>query len=312
MIEVGTENAPPVGIVVDGLCKSYRRRGARALDGFSIEVRPGEILGLIGPNGAGKTTFLGCLLGFLRPDAGRIEIGGMPPDSLAVHRLVGYLPERLTFDRWMTARAFLRLHHELAEQPAGSREEDVAAVLMRVQLDSSAWDTGLARFSRGMLQRLGLAQALIGRPKVLLLDEPASGVDPAGVLLFRQLFRELRAEGVTIVLNSHQLDQVERVCDRVVFIAMGRLRQIENLAQDADSSRVVVVRWLSDEAPERERVAAFGQTAGAALVEWAPPRATFSVSDDRSAAALLRALVEGGIAVAEMTPREGRLERFFA
>jgi ABC-2 type transport system ATP-binding protein len=221
MSDIRTENAPPVGIVVDGLCKTYRRREARALDGFSIEVRPGEILGLIGPNGAGKTTFLGCLLGFLEPDAGRIEIGGMAPDSLAVRRLVGYLPERLTFDRWMNARAFLRLHHELAEQPGESREEDVAAALMRVQIDSSAWDAGLDGFSRGMLQRLGLAQALIGRPRILLLDEPASGVDPAGVLHFRQLFRELRAEGVTIVLNSHQLDQIERVCDRVAFIASG-------------------------------------------------------------------------------------------
>ncbi len=235
----------------------------------------------------------------------------MPPDSLAVHRLVGYLPERLTFDRWMTARAFLRMHHELAEQPAESREEDVAASLMRVQLDSSAWDTSLARFSRGMLQRLGLAQALIGKPRILLLDEPASGVDPAGVLLFRHLFRELRGEGVTILLNSHQLDQVERVCDRVAFIATGRLGQIENLSEDAASARVVLVRWLSDEAPERERVAALGRTAGADLLEWIPPRAAFSVPDDRSAAALVRALVEGGIAVAEMAPREGRLERFF-
>ncbi len=182
---------------------------------------------------------------------------------------------------------------------------------MRVQLDSSAWDTGLARFSRGMLQRLGLAQALIGKPRILLLDEPASGVDPAGVLLFRQLFRELRGEGVTIVLNSHQLDQVERVCDRVAFIAMGRLGQIENLSEDADSTHVVVVRWLSDEAPERERVAALGRSTGADLLEWTPPRAAFSVPDDRSAAALVRALVEGGIAVAEMGPRAGRLERFF-
>jgi ABC-2 type transport system ATP-binding protein len=311
MSDIRTENAPPVGIVVDGLCKTYRRREARALDGFSIEVRPGEILGLIGPNGAGKTTFLGCLLGFLEPDAGRIEIGGMAPDSLAVRRLVGYLPERLTFDRWMNARAFLRLHHELAEQPGESREEDVAAALMRVQLDSSAWDAGLDGFSRGMLQRLGLAQALIGRPRILLLDEPASGVDPAGVLLFRQLFRELRAEGVTIVLNSHQLDQIERVCDRVAFIASGRLGQIENLSEDAGVPRVLVVRWLSDGTPNRERVAALGQTAGAALLEWTPPRAAFSVPDDQSAAALVRALVEGGVAVAEVAPREGRLERFF-
>src|SRR5262245_59993838 len=162
------------GIEVDGLSKTYRRRATgqtvRALADVSLRIEPGEAFGIIGPNGAGKTTFLGCLLGFLRPDAGRITIDGHAPDDLAVRSVTGYLPERLVLDRWMTGYGFLAYHHALAKLPAATRHADVTASLERVDLAGDAAGRGIRRYSRGMLQRLGLAQAMLGRPRYLFLD----------------------------------------------------------------------------------------------------------------------------------------------
>jgi ABC-2 type transport system ATP-binding protein len=302
------------GIQVEGLRKTFRRGRVRALDGISLEIRSGEAFGLIGPNGAGKTTFLGCLLGLLTPDSGTIEIDGAPADDLSVRRATGYLPERLAFDRWMTGEAFLRFHHGLAGRDESARVEEVTAALRRVGLDEAAWDVPLRTYSRGMLQRLGFAQALIGRPRFLFLDEPASGVDPAGVLQFRQLLKEVKEQNVTVVLNSHQLDQVERVCDRVAFIRAGKIEAIENLGSEVETSRAITLRWIAgpDALQTRDAVAAIAKRAGAALVELSGSRATFTVPHDRAAAALLREMITSGFALAEASAETGRLERFFA
>ena len=194
-------------IVIDSLVKTYARGpgglggSVRALDGVSLVVEHGETLGIIGPNGAGKTTLLGCLLGFLRLDSGTVRVDDREPDDLAIRAATGYLPERLVLDRWMTGRDFLRYHHALARLPASTRAPDVDAALARVGLEPPAWALRIGRYSRGMLQRLALAQAMLGRPRFLFLDEPVSGVDPTGVLLFRRLLSELSSTGCTIVIN---------------------------------------------------------------------------------------------------------------
>ncbi|TMQ72983.1 MAG: ABC transporter ATP-binding protein [Candidatus Eisenbacteria bacterium] len=204
-----------MSIRVEGLSKSYRRGLAlepvRALKDVTLEIRSGEVFGIIGPNGAGKTTLLGCLLGFLRPDAGAVTIDDRRPDDLEVRRVTGYLPERLVLDRWMTGRGFLGYHHALAKLAPAHRGAEVEQALERVGLTAEAGARPIAKYSRGMLQRLGLAQALLGAPRYVFLDEPASGVDPAGIVLFRRLLNEVKGRGVTVVLNSHQLEQVERV-----------------------------------------------------------------------------------------------------
>ncbi|HEY9733798.1 MAG TPA: ABC transporter ATP-binding protein, partial [Drouetiella sp.] len=182
---------PSAGIVVENVVKTYKAGKVKALDSLSLHARPGEALGIIGPNGAGKTTLFGCLLAFLRPDTGSILVDGLPPDALETRRLIGYLPERLNFDKWMTGRQFMQFHYELSGQDLHSKVSTCDDLLSRVGLDQRAWDLLIKRYSRGMLQRLGFAQALIGKPRFLLLDEPASGVDPAGVLLLRKLMREL-------------------------------------------------------------------------------------------------------------------------
>src|SRR5262245_7590601 len=155
------------GISVEGLTKLYGRGKRPALVDVSLTVEEGEVFGLIGPNGAGKTTFVGCLLGLLTPSQGRIRIDGRAPDDLAVRRMTGYLPERLQFDRWMTGAKFVAFHHALAGLPAARRGDDVAAALDRVGLAPERGNAPIKTYSRGMLQRLGMAQALLGTPRFL-------------------------------------------------------------------------------------------------------------------------------------------------
>ena len=313
-----TDSSTAGGIVVRGLVKQYRGSARRALDDVSLTVAPGEAIGIIGPNGAGKTTFFGCLLGHLRPGAGTITIDGRSPDALSVKAEVGFLPERLMFDRWMSGGRFLRHHHALANLPPERRSADVAAAFERVGLEASAARKSLKTYSRGMLQRIGLAQALLARPRWLFLDEPASGVDPAGVLLFRRLLAEARAGGTTIVLNSHQLDQVERICDRVAFLREGRVQAIEVMHAGAGARRNLRVRFASvplgapDPVVAEALVSAATRAAGE-LVQ--PPsaarEAVFAVADDAGATRLLGALLTAGMPVVEARSEEGRLERLF-
>ncbi|HEY6193671.1 MAG TPA: ABC transporter ATP-binding protein, partial [Candidatus Eisenbacteria bacterium] len=262
-------------IVVEDLVKSYRRGlgglGGRvtALAGVSLAIEAGETLGIIGPNGAGKTTLLGCLLGFLRPDAGRIRIDGLAADDLAVRAVTGYLPERLVLDRWMTGMEFLQYHHALAKQPDASRSHDCTLLLDRVGLEREAASRRVGRYSRGMLQRLALAQALIGNPRFLYLDEPISGVDPAGVVVFREILTGLSASGATVIINSHQLAEVERICHRVVFVKQGVVEAMETTRAGASHSRVLRVRLSTEQAAvPAERLAALAAGAGATFRGW--------------------------------------------
>ena len=298
-------------IVVDNLVKTFRSGRVRALDGVSLALAPGEAVGIIGPNGAGKTTLFGCLLGFLRPDAGRITIDGHAPDDLAIRSVTGYLPERLVMDRWMTGHDFLEYHHALARLPGASRHRDCRAAIERVGLDPDAGGKPIRSYSRGMLQRLGLAQALLGEPRLLFLDEPISGVDPAGVLLFRRLLAEQRARGATLLVNSHQLDEVERLCDRVVFVERGRVASMVTQAVGATAARELRVRFAAAAPPGRAAIAAAARAAGAELLDITPPDARFRVADDAGATKLLAALLAGGLPVIEAVAAEGRLERLF-
>ena len=305
------ENNASISVI--GLEKTYRGGTVAALTDVTLTIRQGEIFGLIGPNGAGKTTFLGCLLGLLFPDRGTIRIDGKPPDSFTVRRQTGYLPERLSFDRWMTGRQFVAYHQALSNGRRAAREADVEEVLARVELEHDCWDRPLKKYSRGMLQRLGLAQALVGRPRFLFLDEPSSGLDPVGVLALRRLLSSLREEGVTVVVNSHQLDQLERVCDRVAFLRGGSIEAVEDLRRDGDQARVVRARWIEWEGPVPIEIALprLAQEMGLSVLEIAPFFGRFAVTGDRTAFELLRGLLAAGARVTELSPEKGDLERLF-
>jgi len=322
------------GIAVRALSKTYRGGKVRALDGVSLTVAPGEVFGIIGPNGAGKTTLFGCMVGFLKPDAGEVTIDGLPPDDLAVHAVVGYLPERLMFDRWMTGRAFLGYHHELAGMPAGDRrnhgdprsprlrtassagdrDRDVTAALELTGLDPDSAGRQIRKYSRGMLQRLGFAQALIGAPRYLFLDEPTSGMDPLGAMMVRRAVMELKSRGAAVLINSHQLEQVEKLCDRVAFVKEGRVESVSVMNAGAGARRELGVRTAGSgfgDSSTRGRLEAAAAGAGAVLLESTGHSARFSVPDDETAAKLLAALVNAGYPVVEAIPAESRLERLF-
>lgn len=285
-------------IAVTGVSKTYGRfrRRVQALTGVSLRVARGETLGLIGPNGAGKTTLLTCLLGFLRPDEGAITVDGLAPDDLAVRARTGYLPERLGFDRELPGRAFLAHHWRLAGGDPARAAVEVERAAELVGLDRDVLKRRLRGYSRGMLQRIGLAQALLRDPDLLFLDEPASGTDPRGVALVRERILEAKARGATIVLNSHQLTEVERVCDRIVFIDQGRLTKSETLRGASATRRRGVLRVAAGSLVE---AAAALSTEGFAADADPDGWLRFTLSSDDEMARAIRALVLVGVAVYE-------------
>ena len=189
-----------------------------AVDDLSFEVHPGEIVGLLGPNGAGKTTALQLALRLLHPDSGTSRIFGMDPEDLAARRRLGYAPDAPLFPRAMTGMRLLELHCDLLGVPRAR----AAALVDRLGFAEPA-QRPAGTYSRGQAQRLGLAQALLGEPDLVLLDEPTAGLDPAGVARIREVLVGLRARGAAVLLNSHLLSEVERICDRVLFVKGGRL-----------------------------------------------------------------------------------------
>jgi ABC-2 type transport system ATP-binding protein len=209
---------PPPALAVTDLRKRYG--AVDALRGVGLEVAEGELFGLLGPNGAGKSTLVKIACGLVRPTAGRAEIAGEPAGSPAAHRALGYLAELFRFPDWLSADELLRLHQRLAESAGGAAERGELLELVGL---ADAARTRVGAMSKGMQQRLGIAQAMVGSPRLLLLDEPTSALDPAGRRTVRRLLEELRGRGVAVLLNSHLLSEVELVCDRVAIIARGEV-----------------------------------------------------------------------------------------
>lgn len=200
-----------------------KRYGSRtALSGVSLTVPEGSSVGLLGPNGAGKTTALRLLLGFTRPSGGGVLLHGHDPIEPAAREGVGYLPERLVLPGRMSVRGFLRLHGSLAGLVGSHREEEVDEVMERTGIADRARDR-LAGLSKGLLQRVGFAQAFLGKPRLLLLDEPTSGLDPIGVRDARDWIGGARERGCTVLVSSHILSEVERTCDQVAILHEGRV-----------------------------------------------------------------------------------------
>ncbi|MGY1705505.1 ABC transporter ATP-binding protein [Geodermatophilus sp. SYSU D00697] len=209
-----------------GLRKRYGRR--TAVDGVSFTVGRGEVVGLLGPNGAGKTSVIKMLLGLVRPDAGEVLLLGRPGRDPQSRQRVGYLPELFRYQPWLTAAEVLTLHARLVHAPAA--ESEVRDRLAAVGLDGRGGDR-VGGFSKGMQQRLGLAVALAGRPELVVLDEPTSALDPIGRADVRDVVLSLKARGVAVLLNSHLIGEVERVCDRVVILDAGRVAASGTLAE---------------------------------------------------------------------------------
>jgi ABC-2 type transport system ATP-binding protein len=208
----------PAALEVHGLTKRYGR--TVALAGVDLEVAEGELVGLLGPNGAGKSTLVKIACGLVRSTGGSAAVCGAVAGSVDARRALGYLAELFRFPGWVSADELLVLHQRLTASGGGDAER--AELLELVGL-ADARRTRISAMSKGMQQRLGIAQALVGSPRLLLLDEPTSALDPAGRRTVRHLLEELRRRGVAVLLNSHLLSEVELVCDRVAIISKGRL-----------------------------------------------------------------------------------------
>jgi ABC-2 type transport system ATP-binding protein len=197
-------------------------RAVRALEGVSLELRPGEIFGLIGPNGAGKTTLIKAVLGLLEPDAGHVRVCGEPGGSVAARARIGYMPELAYYYEFLRAGEFLRLCGRLCGMRGRALERRITELLDRLGLAAHRRKL-IKHYSKGMRQKLGLAQAILHEPELLLLDEPTSGLDPLARRDVRRQILALRAEGRAVLLSSHELSEVEMVCDRVAMINAGRV-----------------------------------------------------------------------------------------
>jgi ABC-2 type transport system ATP-binding protein len=208
----------PVSLAVHGLSKRYG--SVEALKGVDLSVEEGELVGLLGPNGAGKSTLVKIAVGLVRPSRGEASVVGAPAGSRVARASLGYLAELFRFPGWYTADEVLELHQRLAGSHGGAAER---ARLLELVALTDAKDRRVAGMSKGMAQRLGIAQALVGEPRVLLLDEPTSALDPVGRRTVRELLEELQGRGVSVLLNSHLLSEVELVCDRVAILLGGEV-----------------------------------------------------------------------------------------
>ncbi|HET7678461.1 MAG TPA: ABC transporter ATP-binding protein [Candidatus Limnocylindrales bacterium] len=321
-MSLGGDGAPV--IEARALTKVYRG-GVRALDGLDLLVRPGELVGFLGPNGAGKTTTVQLLIGAVRPTGGSATVLGRPAGDRLARRGLGYLPEQFQFPGFLTPPGLLDFHGRLLGLPRDERRRRAAELIRIVGLEAAA-DRPLKSYSKGMLQRVGLAQALLGRPALLLLDEPTSGLDPIGTRNVRDLLLWLKSQGVAVLLNSHLLSEVELVCDRVAIIdrgrvvAEGRLGEIVRpstsvriRAADLDEAGLAALRALSSElvaegegqwraevdSPEAvPRIAAAVVGAGARLEALVPAHETLEQAFLR----LVGAAPDGAAAAGQATP----------
>ncbi len=304
--------------MIDGHVPAIRIAGARkvyssapwarariAVEDVSIEVPEGAIHGLLGPNGAGKTTTIKMLLGLVRPTAGEFEILGHPSRVPANRAGLGFLPEQPYFPSQLSATQAMTLYARLAGVPVSERHGRIADLLERVGLGRHE-HARLSEFSRGMLQRLGIAQALVGRPTVVVLDEPASGLDPVGQRDVRNLMMGLRDEGVTVLLSSHQLSEVEAVCDRVSILDRGRLAAEGPLDDLLNVAGRTSVRATGLPGALPATVVALTDDVAVSGDVW-----VFSVLD-ADVRAVVDAVDDAGGRVVTVTPKRESLEDYFA
>jgi ABC-2 type transport system ATP-binding protein len=223
-----------------------RGKKVRAVDGLNLAVHPGEVVGFIGPNGAGKSTTIKVLMGFLRPSQGEVRVFGKPVGHIAERRRLGFLPEVALYYPWLTARETLRLFADLSEIPKSDQNRVIDELLEQVGLTGRDKEA-LRGFSKGMLQRVGIAQAIMGDPEVLVLDEVTSGLDPVARYDVRRILMDFKARGRTVFFSSHELTEVTMLCDRVIIVDNGKVLDEGPIDQLLAASQRYHVRIRGDQ-----------------------------------------------------------------
>ncbi len=300
-----------VTVLVDRLVKDFpvgfwRPVPRRALDGLTLEISRGEVFGLLGPNGAGKTTTLKLLLQLVRPTSGRVDVLGRPAGDRAVRGRIGFLPEQPSFDDRLTAQELLTYFAGLFGLDGDRRRARIAAVLDLVGLTADQ-RRPLRQFSKGMMQRVGLAQALVNNPELVILDEPMSGLDPIGRRDVREIIWRLRDDGRTVIFSSHILSDAEALCSRVAILARGRLVESGTpaaLTSTGHRGWEVVVTGLTAAVVER-----LGR--GPARIRETAGQFTIEIGPDARPEPLIAELAAAGASLVSVTPMRVTLEDVF-
>ena len=300
-------------IETEGLRKQFG--STVAVSDLSLRVGEGEIFGFLGPNGAGKTTAIKILLALVEPTSGTGRVLGAPLGDRAARARIGFLPEHFRFHDTLTATELLRFHGRLYGLRGVSLDARVNRLLTRVDLVDAA-DRPLRGYSKGMLQRVGLAQALLNDPRLVFLDEPTSGLDPLGRLLVRGIIDELRADGATVFLNSHLLGEVEATCDRVAFVKRGRVVEERRLSAPAEVLDVEIRVSLSAAASAKaeplgpailDGLSRFGTN----IVQPRPDLIALRTESEATIPAIVSWLVHQGVQIHAVQPRRRSLEDVF-
>jgi ABC-2 type transport system ATP-binding protein len=276
-----------------------------AVKGLTLQVKQGEVFGFLGPNGAGKTTSMKMLLGLITPTSGEAALLGKSIGNQEAMRQVGFLPEHFRFQEWLSADEFLLLHGQLLGMKSDDLQQRRAELLERVGLTPFR-KKHLRTFSKGMLQRVGLAQALLNRPALVFLDEPTSGLDPVGRRLVRDVIREVRAQGTSVFLNSHLLSEIEVTCDRVAFIQHGEVIRVLELASLSEGQTSVTIRVSQLPAESLSGLAQWGRE-----VQMDGEFLRMLVSSDTVLPEVTRYLVAQKAEVYSITPNRMSLEDIF-
>lgn len=274
-----TNAAPPSpvpAIEVIDLVKDFpvglRAVKLRAVDRLTLRIGAGQIFGLLGPNGSGKSTTIKAILGLIEPTLGECRVFGVPSANVKSRRAIGYLPESPNFYRHLTGRELVRFYARLCGLRAPQLQSRVAAALATVDLTAAA-DRRVGAYSKGMLQRIGLAQAIVHEPQLLILDEPTAGVDPAGAAAIGRLILRLKDEGKTILITSHLLAQMEDLCDRVAILDRGRLKAEGTVDELTDRAGETCVAIDGLPAGEIAALRAWVAARGGSVTPCSPPRA---------------------------------------
>lgn len=294
-------------------------RPVRALDGLDLSVGEGEVFGLLGPNGSGKTTFVKCCLNIIYPSSGHLEVLGRKPGHPATSLQLGYLPENPNFYDHLSGIAFLHYHAELARVPLRDRRKRVTEVFEQVHLEPSAGHRRLRTYSKGMLQRIGLAQAMIGYPTLLFLDEPQAGLDPIGRKQIKDTMRKAVNNGSTILFSSHVLADVEDVANRVAIIDQGRVRKIAGIDELTEQENRIAIRLtpnhvpdvMSDDRVMAEKLKSIVEGTGGTEIKFSLGILTCTLKSENDISELVNSLALSGFSIFEVEQKRSTLEEVY-
>ena len=284
-----------------------------AVSDLTLQVEPGEVFGFLGPNGAGKTTSIKMLLSLVTPTSGTGRLLNVPIGDRNIHAQIGYLPEHFRFHTWLKAWEFLDFHGKMFRMEKSHRQKVIPELLELVGLSEST-NAKLGTFSKGMTQRIGLAQALMNDPKLVFLDEPTSGLDPLGRKLVRDIIDGLRNEGTAVFLNSHLLSEIEQTCDRVAFIRHGEVLETNSM-ETLNQERLRVVLRVANPchqlAQELDQLGEFINKDAATPFDDETGQIVFHVDVEENIAAVARYLIDNGHSIYELKPQRITLEERF-